>query len=424
VNPNFSYVQDWNRKLRELGWWHSFEMPDGSLVEGVCSLEGLKRRLAQFPIPHDLTGKRVLDIGAWDGFFSFELEKRGADVVAIDCWDNERFRLMRSMLNSRVDYRIYDMYELTPATVGRFDIVIFFGVLYHLKHPLLALERICALTKDLACVDTFVSQDDDAAPRMEFYEYAELGGQTDNWVGPNIPCLLAFCRTAGFARVEFRGKLEHSACVACYRHWEPVGLNAPEAPPVHHVMHDRNFGINFRSQLDEYVGLAFVAPEASVNDVKPEVGGFGVRPISVTSIGSGFYQANFKLPPGLDPGWHDVTLRLGDSDRSAPHRIAVDMPVSVEKLEIMSVLENETWVQNSVESGKTVAIWIEGLPDNVDVNNTHATLHGQALKVTHAGKGQVNATIPIDTMPGDYTLVIEVGGVTATAILTIQPPTS
>ncbi|HYP07834.1 MAG TPA: methyltransferase domain-containing protein, partial [Bryobacteraceae bacterium] len=178
----FGYVRGWHSKLRELGWWHSFELPDGSVVEGVCDLPGLKHRLAQFPIPQDLTGKRVLDVGAWDGFFSFEMEKRGAEVVAVDCWDNERFRLMRSMLNSRVEYRIHDMYELTPATVGTFDIVVFFGVLYHLKHPLLALERVCALTTDLACVDTFVSEDDSPIPRMEFYEHAELGGQTDNWV--------------------------------------------------------------------------------------------------------------------------------------------------------------------------------------------------------------------------------------------------
>jgi tRNA (mo5U34)-methyltransferase len=61
-------------------------MPDGSVIEGVCGLEGLRKRLAQFPIPPDLTGKRVLTIGAWDGFFSFELEKRGTEVVAVDCW--------------------------------------------------------------------------------------------------------------------------------------------------------------------------------------------------------------------------------------------------------------------------------------------------------------------------------------------------
>ena len=409
----FAYVQDWNRKLGELGWWHSFEMPDGSVVEGVCSLEGLKRRLAQFPIPYDLSGKRVLDIGAWDGFFSFEMEKRGAEVVAIDCWDNERFRLMRSMLNSRVDYRILDMYELTPATVGKFDIVIFFGVLYHLKHPLLALERICALTTDLACVDTFVSDDDSPTPRMEFYEHAELGGQTDNWVGPNVACLLAFCRTAGFARVEFRGKLEHSACVACYRQWEPVELDAPLAPVVHYVMHDRNFGINFRSDTDEYIGAAFAASDVSIDEVKPEVGTFGVRPISVTSIGNGFYQANFKLPPGIEAGWHDVTVRIADSERSTPHRIAVDMPVVVERLVIASVAANETWEPGQVARGKSMALWIDGLPDNVDVHNTRVTLDGRPLRITHASRGQINAAIPDDADPGERTVTIEAGGVSA-----------
>jgi tRNA (mo5U34)-methyltransferase len=418
-NARFGYIQDWNRKLRELGWWHSFEMPDGSLIQGVCSLEGLRRRLAQFPIPADLTGKRVLDIGAWDGFFSFELEKRGAEVVAIDCWDNERFRLMRSLLNSRVDYRTYDMYELTPATVGVFDIVIFFGVLYHLKHPLLALERVCALCTDLACVDTFVVDDGQPAPRMEFYEHAELGGQTDNWVGPNIPCLLAFCRTAGFARVEFRGTLEHSACVACYRHWEPVEAGAPDAPEIHHVMHDRNFGINFRSDLDEYAGIAFRASNASIKDVKPEAGGFGAAPISVTPIGGGFYQANFKLPPGLAPGWHDVTLRLGNSKQSSPHRIAVDVPIEAGDLRIKSIAENETWLNGAAHRGNSIVLWMDGLPENVDVNNTRVTLSGRRLLVTHAAGGQVNATVPEDFEPGEYQIAVEIGKAKATSQISI-----
>ena len=110
------------------------------------ALDGQKHRIAQFPIPEDLRGKRVLDIGAWDGWFSFEMERRGAEVLAIDNWDNPRFHEVRRLLNSRVEYRQMDVYDLTPARIGRFDIVLFFGVLYHLKHPLLALERVCALT--------------------------------------------------------------------------------------------------------------------------------------------------------------------------------------------------------------------------------------------------------------------------------------
>ena len=254
---------------------------------------------------------------------------------------------------------------------------------------------------------------------MEFYERAELGGQTDNWVGPNVPCLLAFCRTAGFARVEFRGKLEHSACVACYRRWEPVEVNAIQAPVVQHIMHDRNFGINFRSDADEYIGAAFSASDASILDVKPEVSGFGVCPISVTAIGSGFYQANFKLPPGIGPGWHDVMVRLGDSERSAPQRIAVDMPVVVQRLAIMGIAENDTWVQGQVARGKSMALWIEGLPENIDVPNTRVMLDGRVLRVTHATRGQVNAVIPEDTDPGERVVTIEAGGVRATHLVTV-----
>src|SRR5580704_4686417 len=246
-------VRSWGDQRTERGWWHSFELPDGTLIEGVCDLAGLKNRINQFPIPQDLRGKRVLDIGAWDGWFSFEMERRGAAVLAIDNWDNPRFHEMRAMLNSRVEYRQLDMYELTPERVGRFDIVLFMGVLYHLKHPLLALERVCALTTNLAAVDSFVLQETLRAgepvpqrPMIEFYENEEFGGQADNWCAPNLPCLMAMCRTAGFARVEHRGMLEHSACIACYRKWEPVAKLWGRAPELVEVWHHLNFGINFQ----------------------------------------------------------------------------------------------------------------------------------------------------------------------------------
>src|SRR5580704_7964240 len=232
-------VRSWGDQRTERGWWHSFELPDGTLIEGVCDLAGLKNRINQFPIPQDLRGKRVLDIGAWDGWFSFEMERRGAAVLAIDNWDNPRFHEMRAMLNSRVEYRQLDMYELTPERVGRFDIVLFMGVLYHLKHPLLALERVCALTTDLAAVDSFILREKhrpgekvEDRPVMEFYETNEFGGQTDNWVGPSLSCLQAFCRTAGFARVEHRATLPTGACVACYRKWEPSAKPHNAAPEL------------------------------------------------------------------------------------------------------------------------------------------------------------------------------------------------
>ena len=315
----FEYIQKWHAARSEKGWWHSFELPDGSRIEGIASLESLRQRLGQFPIADDLRGKRVLDIGCWDGWFSFEMERRGAEVMAIDCWDNPRFRQMHAAYRSKVDYRLIDMYELTPARIGRFDVVLFMGVLYHLKHPLLALERVCALTTDLAAVDSFILREGQRAPEdlrrpiLEFYETDEMGGQTDNWFGPSLPALLGMCRTAGFARVELRSVLEFSACVACHRRWEnPGGTTAP--PLVHAALHMINFGINFRSDRDDYVSAWFDSPLAlKLDDVKPEVSGYGVRPLSVFNWQEHIWQVNFKLPPLEKPGWHEVRIRLMDS---------------------------------------------------------------------------------------------------------------
>ena len=214
----------WERLAEEFaenGWYHSIELPDGRVIEGLQSLEQQKRRLEKFPIPEDLTGKRVLDIGTWDGWFAFEMERRGAEVMAIDCVEQPAFHLAYDLLGSKVDYRVMDVADLSVERAGRFDIVLFFGVLYHLKHPLLALEKVCEITKDLALVESFVTggellaEGEQQRPSMEFYETGELCGRLDNWVGPNTRCLLAFCRTAGFARVELVETLSQRAHVVC-----------------------------------------------------------------------------------------------------------------------------------------------------------------------------------------------------------------
>src|ERR1700722_10629646 len=96
-------------RLSQLGWYHSIELPGGGVIEGHQSVEQLRKRLRQFPIPADLTGKRVLDIGAWDGWFSFEMEKRGAQVVALDAARNPKLLLARDFLNSKIEYVIADI---------------------------------------------------------------------------------------------------------------------------------------------------------------------------------------------------------------------------------------------------------------------------------------------------------------------------
>jgi len=415
------YGPQWNRMLAETGWWHSFELPDGTLVRGVCSLEGLKERIAQFPIPEDLRGKRVLDIGAWDGWFSFEMERRGAEVLAIDCWDNPRFHQMRSTLNSKVEYREMDVFELSTETAGRFDIVLFMGVLYHLKHPLLALEKVCSIATELVAVDSYIlakDLDPAARPVLEFYETDELEGQTDNWVGPNLACLLAMCRTAGFARVELRKILPFSACVACFRKWSPeIRADAP-VPELTGAIHNNNGGINFDSRRDEYLTGYFKTADddLQLSDIQPQVGGFGVRPVAARRLGQGGWQINFKLPPGLTPGWHEVSLRLRNGPPSNARRIAIDLPVAESTPVIEGVRDGATWESDQLDlTGDILAIWASGLPENADAHNVQVVLNGGRCTVIFLEEAranqarQVNIKVHSSLRPGAADLWLQIG---------------
>ncbi|MDX2182037.1 MAG: methyltransferase domain-containing protein [Bryobacteraceae bacterium] len=418
-------VDSWRERHARTGWWHSFEFPDGTRIDGACDLAGLRDRIGQFPIPDDLRGKRALDIGTWDGWFAFELERRGAQVVAVDTWDNPNFREAHTRLGSRVEYLQADVYELSPDVHGRFDIVLFMGVLYHLKHPLLALERVCALSTDFVAVDSYILRPElvDGTrwadrPMMEFYETTEFGGQIDNWCAPNLAGLMALCRTAGFARVELRSVIEFSACVACHRRWEPPSHDTA-APRLAGVTHDVNFGINFRSLRDEMATIFFDHPEEtlSIDDVKPSVGGLGVRPVYVAKTENG-WQANFKVPPGLAPGWHEVEVRVNGGPPGGGHRIAVDLPaVPGDDFAITGVADGTKWTPNRFDpsQGEVVSVWVAGLPENADRNNLHISAAGHRLEILHLDPysdlpRQVNVRVRKNIPPGPVTLIAELAG--------------
>ncbi len=133
------------RLIAEHGrWWHEIELAPGIVTPGDDSYRMKLPILDALGLPHDLRGKRALDIGCSDGYFSFELETRGAEVVAIDFVPETYtgFATVRKILGSRVDYRMDNVYNLTPESYGRFDVVLFLGVLYHLRKPLAALDAI------------------------------------------------------------------------------------------------------------------------------------------------------------------------------------------------------------------------------------------------------------------------------------------
>lgn len=412
-------MDDFARK----GFYHSIPLPDGRVLEGILSLEVLNRRVSEFPIPQDLTGKRVLDIGTWDGFFAFEMERRGASVVAIDSTEIENFYVARELLGSKVEYHVQDVYDLTPERNGYFDIVFFMGVLYHLKHPLLALERVCECTRDMAIVESFVTSESIStdAPAMEFYETTELLGQTDNWCGPNVKCLLAFCRSAGFARAELLQTNQQRALVACYRHWLPGPANPDvEAPELRSAVHANNYGINATARRDDHLSAFFKSAESGLtpDSVFPEVGGFGSKPLTVTQTGEQGWQANFKLPPGLAPGWQEVRLRTARSAFSNAARIAVDMPLEAGPFTIQGACDGRTWRPGEVTAGEgaILSLWLAGLPENADRGNVRVFLSTRRLPIADFASAtadkeprQVNVTVPPSFPKGRYDLTIRLG---------------
>jgi len=415
--------KDFSKELAEKGWYHSFELPDGTSIEGYNKIGWLRTRYSRFPIPSDLTGRRVLDIGAWDGWFTFEAERHGAAVTSIDCIEVPNFLEIHRRLDSKADYRILDFYELPEAGLGVFDHVFCLGILYHLKHPLLALEIVCALTTDTAVVESFVIDPDnwqehqDQVPTMEFYETDELGNQLDNWIGPSVSCLMAMCRAAGFARVEFMHVTGMHAGVACFRKWEPVPSEARRpSPELITVANSRTFSINFNTRKEEYVTCWFRALEARKREeLRLDVGPFGVPALYVRPDGESAWLANFRLPPGLTPGWHDVRLRFADSDWSASTmRIAVDMPLCVDALVLKGVCDGATW--NESEVHEFMSCWVSGLPENCDRVNVSVWLGDLRLAVTFVGPEtngvrQVNASLPAGTAKGGYGCRVDCAGV-------------
>jgi tRNA (mo5U34)-methyltransferase len=315
-NPVYDSVKrvadEEREKYFSSGWWHSIDLGDGRVTPGAHKLEELRENFALFNLPADLTGQRVLDIGCWDGFYSFEAERRGATVVAVDCWRPEKFFIAHEALNSRAQFHEMSVYEVTKERLGSFDIVFFLGVLYHLRHPLLALERVCEVTKGVALIESHVIDNARGAdyPNMEFYELDELGGQYDNWWGPNSDCLARMTRAAGFARVEpLRPQLSRNVLKA-YRRWDNLPSEAEPSLRLRDVTNAVNFKHHFprrgrHALLALWVdGLPASAPR---EQLRVEVGGFGCAPYfagpSFNTAGEfDCTQVNVVTPPGLDVG--------------------------------------------------------------------------------------------------------------------------
>jgi tRNA (mo5U34)-methyltransferase len=211
-------------------WHHRIEVAPGVWTPGLQDTAAV---LAQIGMPEDLSGMRVLDVGARDGFFTFEAERRGArEVVALDNESPHRtgFAIAAELLGSKAAYVTENVYSLRPERYGHFDLVLFLGVIYHLRHPLLGLDRIhdvCS-PEALLLIETHMIDEglvDEAGewrrladfdPRLasipiaQYYPADTLGDDSTSQWAPNRVALEAWLRGSGFDPIStwqeaFRG---------------------------------------------------------------------------------------------------------------------------------------------------------------------------------------------------------------------------
>lgn len=225
-------------------WYHSIQLAPGLVTPGRAPLAAWDDSLRALHLPA-LAGKSVLDIGAYDGYFSFAAERLGASrVVALDhyawstdmvgymqAWRESRdtgrhlaaphltahwrpdvlpgrapFDAARAVLRSAVEPVVGDFMTMPAGTIGAFDVVLFLGVLYHLEEPLTALRRVFDLTAPggLCVIETEAVEVPGSRGRAlcEFFPADELNNDASNWWSPNRAALLGMCRAAGFSTVE------------------------------------------------------------------------------------------------------------------------------------------------------------------------------------------------------------------------------
>lgn len=208
-------------------WYHRIDVVPGVTTPGIH----FSAPPQAYKVPEDLTGKRVLDVGAWDGLWTFEALRRGAsEVVAIEDHSDRSFiekepdrqlawagfDLLRDILGydrhqcQRYSVSVYDVGNYRSKDLGTFDVIFFFGTLYHLRYPLLALDVLSSICDGEIYVESFVTNDigvyqgglghgyGGKTLLAEFYPSDELANNPTNWWGPTLPCVLGMMEAAGF----------------------------------------------------------------------------------------------------------------------------------------------------------------------------------------------------------------------------------
>lgn len=214
-------------KISGYEWYHTIQLPHGVATPGYVDH---RAQLPYYHLPEDMTGMRVLDVATFDGFWAFEFERRGADVVAVDVgsvrdtdiprnWldefdragldhkKGEGFRIASEILGSRVKKETCSVYDISPDRLGMFDMVFCSDLLIHLRDPLRAMESIWTVTKDFAVFADVYHPELDAFKGNALVEFTH-NGKTDMWWRPSVTCYEIWLHLARFSRLEEKSRFK------------------------------------------------------------------------------------------------------------------------------------------------------------------------------------------------------------------------
>jgi tRNA (mo5U34)-methyltransferase len=230
VTLQTSGARDWDEVRRLAPWFHNLHLPDGRRTapdHPLGDFPAFKWRQIATALPEDLTDCRVLDIGCNAGFYTFELAKRGAAVLGIDHDEHylrqARWAAERMGLEEHVEFRRMGVYQLGDLD-ETFDLVLFLGVLYHLRYPLFGLDLVAERVRGTLVLQTLTMPLGDALgntppdvpidgrdalrdvdwPAMAFVEH-HLAGDHTNWWVPSEGAVAAMVRTTGLRVVARPG---------------------------------------------------------------------------------------------------------------------------------------------------------------------------------------------------------------------------
>jgi tRNA (mo5U34)-methyltransferase len=214
-------------KISGYDWYHTIDLPHGVATPGYVDHRG---QLDRYHLPEDMTGMRVLDVATFDGFWAFEFERRGAEVVGIDLnstrdvdvprnWreefeaempdqiKGEGFKIAKGILGSKAERKVCSVYDVSPEKLGMFDMTFTSDMLIHIRDPLAAMEAIWNVVKPggFSVYADVYHPELDAFPENALLEFANAG-QSDVWWRPNTTCYRLWLHLARYSRVEEKGR--------------------------------------------------------------------------------------------------------------------------------------------------------------------------------------------------------------------------